>query len=169
MRYSQMRQVAHTGDVLLVEGQGWVSRLIRMLTGQNISHVAVLVWIGNALWVAEMKEFFGYRLRPASLWVEDTLPGAVVYYGEAPVVVQMAGGDMDAHDVIFFYRNRRYSYRSLVRVWWAQVRRKKIESGLVCSTFVQKVWEASGMTFKQTADPGDYMRLCQMTMPLRRM
>jgi len=169
MQYAEMRQVAHTGDVLLVEGQGWVSRLIRMLTGQNISHVAVLVWFGNTLWVAEMKEFFGYRLRPASLWVEDTLPGAVVYYGEAPVIVQTAGDDMDSFSVITSYRNRRYSYRSLFLVWWAQVRRKKIESGLVCSTFVQKVWESCGKKFNQTADPGDYMRLCQTTTPLRGM
>lgn len=163
MRYSDIRGIAKTGDVLLVEGRGFVSQLIRAVTGQSMSHVAVLVWFGETLWVAEMKEFFGYRLRPASLWIEDALVGGNVYFGEAPQAVRLATDHQNkiVLDALFSYRNTRYSYAALVTVWWAQIRRKKLAAGLVCSTFVQRVWEATGYEFRQTADPGDYVRLCE--------
>jgi hypothetical protein len=158
-----MRDKALSGDVLLVEGRGLVSRLIRALTGQNISHVAMLLWIGETLWVAEMKEFTGYRLRPASLWVADAMQSSVIYYGFAPAEVKAE----QVKDSAFKFRNEKYSYLSLLKVWLAQLLRKKTNAGLVCSTFVQRCWEACGVEFKQTADPGDYMRLCTYTTALR--
>ena len=168
MHYQTMRNQAKSGDVLLVEGQGIVSRLIRALTGQNISHVAMLLWFGNNLFVCEMKEFTGYRLRPASLWVDDVLgSGDRLYYGLMPKRWQGNPHDeligKKIANAALAYRNRSYSYSTLMSVWWAQITRKKTSAGLVCSTFVQRCWEACGLEFKQTADPGDYMHLCEST------
>jgi len=168
MQYLIMRNQAKSGDVLLVEGQGFVSRIIRAVTGQNISHVAMLLWFGNNLFVCEMKEFAGYRLRPASLWVKDVLAnGDRLYYGVMPKRWaanphnELIGKKIT--DAALTYRNEPYSYRALFSVWWAQITRKKTNAGLVCSTFVQRCWEAGGVEFKQTADPGDYMHLCEST------
>lgn len=160
-----MRDIALSGDVLMVEGRGVISALIRAFTGQQISHVALLIWITDTLWVAEMKEGIGYRLLPASLWVEDVqASGATVYYGSAPEAVLKR--PFDLVEAVLNYRQRRYSYRSLIPIWWAQITRSKQTVGLVCSTFVQRIWESAGMVFEQTADPGDYMRLCTQVMAL---
>lgn len=157
MNYKAFRPHAKDGDVLMVEGRGWVSRIIRAVTGQQISHVALLLWFGEHLFVAEMKEFRGYRLIPASMWFEDTVRTGYVQWGRAPQGVRGKAG-VKAHALK--YRNARYSYRALLRVWLAQITRSKTDAGLVCSTFVQRVWESVGHTFDQDADPGDYMRLC---------
>ena len=165
MKYLAMRQVALNGDVLMVEGRGLFSTLIRVLTGQQISHVALLVWIDTTLWVAEMKEGIGYRLQPASLWVEDVLAsGATLYYGTAPEQVLKRPADVRVE--VLKHRQESYSYWSLLPVWWAQITRRQITAGLVCSTFVQRIWEKTEYRFSQTADPGDFLRLCGPVMAL---
>lgn len=164
LAYQELRAIAGDGDVLLVEGRGWVSAFIRALTGQSISHVAILLWFGQHLFVAEMKEFHGYRLRPASLWIADALSAGTVYYGAAPRPVSVAVGAVPR--VALSYRNNRYSYASLFSVWLAQILRRKVPGGLVCSTFVQRVWETCGYHFDQTADPGDYLRMCEFVLPM---
>jgi hypothetical protein len=158
LTYKSLRNNAKSGDVLMIEGRGWVSRLIRAFTGQSVSHVALLLWIGDSLFVAEMKEFHGYRFRPASCWVEDALRSGFVFYGMAPGHIRMQCPGIS--DTALRYRNKPYSYTALFRVWWAQITRSKVPGGLVCSTFVQRVWEECGYQFTQTADPGDYLRLC---------
>ncbi len=164
LSYQELRATACDGDVLLVEGRGWVSALIRALTGQSISHVAVLLWFDEHLFVAEMKEFHGYRLRPASLWVDDSLASGSVYYGAAPRAVVEDGDGIIA--AALSYRNHRYSYVSLLSVWLAQIFRRRLSGGLVCSTFVQRIWETCGYHFDQTADPGDYLRMCEFVLPV---
>lgn len=158
MHYREMRDKACNGDVLLLEGHGWVGTLIRVLTGQSFSHVALLLWIDNGLWVAEMKELHGYRLMPASHWLENTMHGAHVYWGAAPDMVRTR--HIVVKEEAFKYRNQRYSYISLFTVWLSQILRRKVASKLVCSTFVQRVWSACGFQFEQTPDPGDYLHLC---------
>ena len=131
---------------------------------KNISHVAMLVWIEGGLWVAEMKEFVGYRLRPASVWVKDQGDNQV-YYGVCPEPIR---GKHQIVDAALSYRASKYGYLSLIKVWWAQITRKKISvKYLVCSTFIERCWTMAGFTFDQTADPGDYMHLCETTTPIK--
>lgn len=161
MDYTMLRKLAKDGDVLMLEGKGLVSLLIRMATGQQVSHVAMLAWIDGGLWVAEMQEFRGYRLTPASTRVPELCKAGHVYFGQAginsPAILQAAKQ----------YRGARYSYWTLATVWLAQVFRFRAPAKLICSTFVQRCWEAAGKRFTQTADPGDFMRLCVRNHPVR--
>lgn len=158
--YKDVRAKAKTGDVVMVEGSGLISILIRMFTGEKISHIGMLVWIGEALFVAEFKEFKGFRLLPASLWIDDCFEeGSNVYYGRAPAMVR------DNHETIsasiFNYRAQSYGYLSLLKIFFAQLFRVNIKiRRLVCSTFVQKMWSHEGYRFDRNADPGDYIELC---------
>jgi hypothetical protein len=156
--YDWLRDEAHNGDVLLVEGRGLIGTGIRMLTGQQFSHVAMLLWLDDAtLWVVEMKEGLGYRITPASQWVPEKCDGARLYFGRAPLKVT-AAPDL-VRTTALQYRGHRYSYWTLATTWVSQILRRPLPNGLVCSTFVQRVWAACGVRFLQTADPGDYMHL----------
>ncbi len=159
IEYAALRDEMRSGDLFLVEGRGVISTLIRVLTGQQLSHVALLVWIDGGLWVAEMREFVGFQLRPASLWLEDISgAGHTVYYGRAPRRVRESPL---VKETALGFRSQGYGYLSLLQVWWAQLRRTRLRPrGVVCSTFVQRCWEAAGIAFSQTADPGDFLRLC---------
>lgn len=162
MIYSEMRLSAKTGDLLLVKGKGFFSQMVRVVTGESISHVALLFWLDGGLFVAEMIEDNGYQILPASQW----FPGAAgpVLFGCAPKVVQDCPKTILG--TIARYRDdkkrQRYGYLSLLKVWWAQITGKQIKvHQRVCSTFVQDVWEQCGFHFQQTADPGDYLGLCR--------
>jgi hypothetical protein len=162
MTYSEMRQLAQTGDVLLVEGKGFFSKMVRVVTGESISHVALLFWLDGGLFVAEMIEGKGYQIMPASQWFPRA--AGPVLFGAAPVSVQSRGDTILA--IIASYRDtkkkQRYGYLSLLKVWWAQITGQQIKvHQRVCSTFVQDVWEQCGFHFAQLADPGDYLALCR--------
>ncbi|HMM59450.1 MAG TPA: hypothetical protein PKC25_04875, partial [Candidatus Rifleibacterium sp.] len=86
MIYSDLREIAKTGDIILLGGTGVVSRIIRVLTGQSISHVAALFWLDGGLFIAEMVEGVGYQIVPASQRL-SAMKG-IVYFGQAPKVVQ---------------------------------------------------------------------------------
>jgi len=162
MKYLDERPHIQSGDLLLCEGKGFVSTLIKMLTAQQISHVAVFIWINETLWVAEMKEFVGYRLRPASLWIDDYLrsKSGNLYIGYAPEKVYQQP-DV-ARELAFHYRESKYGYLSLFRVWWHQLTGKRRRTrGIVCSTFVARIWEACGVKFSQTPAPGEFLRMCR--------
>lgn len=161
MNYEELRRCARSGDALLVSGKGFFSRIIRIATATNISHVAMLVWISDTLWVAEMKEGRGYTLTPASIWVLDATESATVYYGKAPAVVRNNGERVTERAL--HYRNRKYGWLSLSRVWLGQFFRGYRKTlTIVCSTFVGRVWnEASGHNlFSKIPTPGDIFNLC---------
>ena len=162
MTYEDVRKRAQSGDLVLLEGNGFVSKAIRVLTGQSISHVAMLVWLHDGLFIAEMTEGNGYQLTPASQRVGSM--AGIIYYGEAPKVVQAKPGCIV--EQVSLYRadkkRQRYGYLSLVKIWWAQLWHKSYTPARkVCSTFVQETWEKCGYHFAQTADPGDFVGICQ--------
>ena len=155
--YAHVRAKARTGDVLGIEGKSLISRLIRGFTGGTLSHVGTLVWLGNGLFVAEFREFKGFQILPASLWVKDAQEnGDNVYFMKAPAAVHEA--NLEKH--IFDYRAEPYGYLSLVKIWLAQLFNVKISvRRKVCSTFVQTMWERAGAVFKRTADPSDFLQM----------
>ncbi|ACL71527.1 hypothetical protein Tgr7_0429 [Thioalkalivibrio sulfidiphilus HL-EbGr7] len=158
--YPFLREHARSGDVLLVRGRGLGSLLIRVLTGESVSHVAALIWLDGALWVAEIRESRGYVLTPASLWIPDRLEGgANLWWGQMPWCI---GDETAIEHAALHYRHRRYGYLSLLRVWLHQflrIRRRTI--GLVCSTFVARLWEEAGYEWRTTPTPGAFMAACR--------
>ncbi|WP_027714913.1 hypothetical protein [Desulfuromonas sp. TF] len=169
MTYESMRMTARTGDVLLVRG----NRFVRIFSAESVSHVAVLVWMpgpkgefrGGGLWVFEFVEGEGYQSMPASQWFERR-KGQMIFHGVAPDVVRAAREGV--YKAATRYRTEKgirrwYGWLSLVTVWASQIIRRPIPVwAKVCSTFAQEVWEAAGFReFERTADPGDFMELCQ--------
>lgn len=163
MDYQTFRDRASTGDVLLLEGSDLAGRFVRVLTGQQISHVALLLWLDDGLWVAEMRNS-GYSLMPASQRVPDMAAGAQVYWGKAPMQVRLRSREIT--DKALSFRGSRYSWWSLITVWAAQIFRRQMPGRLVCSTLVERAWASGAYMFSQTPDPGDFMRLCESTTPL---
>jgi len=165
MKYVEQRTSILTGDLLLVEGKGLASVLIRVFTGQQVSHVGMFVWIENGLFVAEMRGK-GFSLEPASQRVIEELRKAHLYHGVADDRVHR--DRKVVVDMIMRARAEKpdYSYFTLVKVWLSQIFKRKMPGALVCSTFVQHIWSMCGVPFAQTADPGDFMHACQSVVPV---
>jgi len=158
VNYAELREQARTGGVILIEGRSFVSRVIRAATGQNISHVALLYWEDEALMLAEMREFKGYVMSPASQRLQNDMKNCHVYYGSPPDIVV---DSPKLREAIFSARTKNYGYMSLFKVLWSQFRATKTPpKDLVCSTYIAMVWTSAGYKFIGSPDPGDYMRLC---------
>ena len=138
--------------------------LIRMLTAESYTHVALLAWEDcGGLWVYEFVEGTGYQAMPASQWFER-YKGREVFHGTAHEIVHA-----HPHQVIQAakaYRDKgfsqRYGWLSLLKVWASQILNKRIPVRMkVCSTFIQEVWAAAGYDcMPRTADPGDIAMEC---------
>ena len=168
MDYTEIRHKATTGDVLGVMGAGFFSKVIKFMTKEDFSHVAMLVWHGTGLWVYEFIEGRGYQCMPASQWFEIRA-GQTVFYGKAPLVVRARPADVIKAAGSFRVARvkQRYGYFSLVKVLISQIFKKKIHVHfMVCSTFIQHVWDACGFEQRFTADPGDIMRRAAIEGPL---
>jgi len=164
MNYATFREQVRTGDLLLVEGAGLGSILIRAVTAQQVSHVALVVAIGDGLWVAEM-QLSGYTLTPASQRVAEMQEHGQVYWGKAPEAMRWQQSIIV--DAVLGFRGHRYSYWTLVTVWFAQLLRRRMPRAMVCSTLVEQVWSAAGIVFAKTPDPGDFFLLCDAITPLQ--
>tara|TARA_R110000787_G_scaffold27998_5_gene76768 strand:+ start:204 stop:707 length:504 start_codon:yes stop_codon:yes gene_type:complete len=155
MKYSEIRASIVTGDVAMVEGFGFFSKAIRVITGEKISHIAMFVWLGDGLFIAEFKEFKGFRLMPASIWLKDTTScGNNVFYGQAPHVVRAQASEIAR--LVFKWRNHRYGYFSLFKIWWSKVTKRHVPvKMIVCSTYVKDMWFS--FEFNITPTPGNFM------------
>ncbi len=88
--YADIRSDICDGDVFAVKNRGLVAIGIRVLTGESVNHIAVAVWIGDGLWIAEMREGRGDRLVRASQWLQENR-GKLVFWVEAPSMVLETG------------------------------------------------------------------------------
>ena len=154
MEYSKARRHMMSGDVLMVKGRGVISSLIRALTGESISHVAMILRMPKGVFVVEMKEFIGWRMMPASQWMEKNKK-KIVLWGKTP---SHQRGAYCFESFAMLQRARKYSYWTLLTIWFSQITRLKAPNNLVCSTFVQKAWKNCGYDMgKQVADPGNFL------------
>ncbi len=165
-KYIDIRKDIQTGDVLLCEGRGLGSIFIRVITGQQVNHVAVLINRQEAgIWVAEFTHPPGYQLMPASQWMEIHKKD-FLYWGKAPAIVHLN----ESKGLAFadtFRDGHAYSFWTLGAVWWSQITRKKNLGNYVCSTFAQKWWEKCKFEgFTRLADPGDFMQASEVIHPL---
>lgn len=60
--YSDTRETIRDLDVLAFAGRGFVSRCIRRVTGGEITHVGLALWVGDELMLVESREFRGNRI-----------------------------------------------------------------------------------------------------------
>lgn len=165
-RYSDVRAHILDGDVLGVKARGPVAWGIRALTGESLNHVAMLVWIDRGVWVAEMLEGEGYRLLPASQWMAEREQDRV-FWIQAP---DPARGSETIRQFVLETRVQkpRYSYWTLVSVWWSQIRNIRTPGRLVCSTWAEAGWAAAGYNrFTRLADPGDFFEHGQASIPIQ--
>jgi len=167
MNYATLRQQAKTGDILAVKGTGFIGGLIRALTGESYSHVALLVWDDGGLMVYEFVEGTGYQAMPASEWLRRRT-GQRVHYGIAPRIVGQY--QTLVAQAARRYRNssvaaRWYGWFSLPKVWFSQLIGRRIPvRQKVCSTFVQECWQAgkyAGLR-NSSADPGSIVSHCDV-------
>lgn len=176
MKLSELKKRAKSGDVLLVKSDTAIGKLIRVLTGESYSHVAVLIWVpgasGNELRVYEFVEGVGHQTMSLNDWMH-TRAGQILSYGMAPDPVHAA--PVKVRTAAEYYKDasllqRSYGYLSLVKVWLSQVIRRHIRvRQKVCSTFVQEVWRCAGFDgITRTADPGDIAENCQTLYPIWR-
>lgn len=174
MTTTELKDRAKSGDPLLVKSEKPVGVLVRVLTGESTSHVAVLVWVtvegGRALLVYEFVEGIGHQVVPVEKWLADRA-GQKITFGVAPAVVHARPHRVQAAaesytDASRFKRS--YGYLSLVKVWLSQLIRCRIPvRQKVCSTYVQEVWRSAGYDqIPRTADPGDIAEHCQSLYPI---
>ena len=159
MKYEQLRDNIKNGDLVLVKGEGFGHTVVRISTGESFSHVGLFLWMEDGLWVADMNIYGNYRLTPASQYTKMYLRGSV-FWGEAPELFKEKAESI--RNVILSYRKQTYSVPSLLSVLTSQIVRRPMRNhGLVCSTFVEKIWESVGFKFDKNPDPGDYLELCR--------
>ena len=161
MSYEKIREVVKTGDPIGVSGNGFFGKVIKFITSEKFTHVALFVWQENSLWVYEFVEGKGYQCTPASQWFE-LRSGQEIWVGKAPTTVR-ENPDLVWQAVNSFRKQRHkqhYGIISLLIVAIAQLTRKNLPTYFkVCSTFVQFVWESCGHEFTMTADPGNILRI----------
>ncbi|MGE4544216.1 MAG: hypothetical protein AB7D06_08905 [Pedobacter sp.] len=176
MTQADLTKRAKTGDVLLVKSDGTIGKLIRCLTGESYSHVAVLVWVpgqyGFELLVYEFVEGVGHQTMSLADWM-DRRQDQTLFYGVAPDPVHQY--PTKARAAAEYYRTapllkRSYGYLSLAKVWLSQLFECRIPvRQKVCSTFAQEVWRLAGYdAIGRTADPGDIAQHCDPLYPLWR-
>ncbi len=158
--YADIRGEICDGDVFAVKNRGLFSIAVRVLTGESVNHVAVAVWIGDGLWVAEMREGRGYRLVRASGWLQEN-QGKLVFWVEAPPVVR--GNDSMLRIVVETKaENPGYSNRTLVKVWSSQLVNRMKKGAMVCSMPIRLTQgSAIGCNTEGGAQPTSQDACCQ--------
>jgi hypothetical protein len=161
MKYEDLRPQIQTGDVLLCRGNSFVSKAIEGFTGPD-SHIAVFVWIGDGLFIAQEYEGVGFQVLPAS---QEIACYDKCFLGIAPSPIR--GNNKPMLDCISKYRVtpslQPYGYATLAKVLLAHQTGIEISPDSVqgvCSTFAQQVWMSAGYQFETLADPSDFEIFC---------
>ncbi len=142
---------ARTGDVLLVRGK---TTVIRYLTGESVSHVALIVKEAPNMWVHEYL-VGGYRISRLEDWFKAERKDNVLW-GVAPPEVREAEYRLGL--AVIAEGNKKYSVAMLLSVFLSQFGIRLPFKGHVCSTFIQEVWSyALGSFNKKKMDPGDFI------------
>ena len=137
--YSRVRDTIKSGDVLAWKGTGLVGWLIRMWTGEAISHVGVAIKIKGRVMVFEAREGSGVQMRPVS----SALPCRLVRTGAKWNPIKM--------DAIIWGRiGKPYSYLDALRAGLSKPTRHK---GWQCAEMAVDLMITCGVL---TEDQRDY-------------
>ena len=159
MKYSDLRDQIQTGDLMLIEGERFASRVIEVFTRGRFSHVGVF-WRDTAggVWIAEEIESIGYHCVPASSALSEQ--SGDVYLGVAPAPVRQQPDKV--MEVVQKFRSDKnlqpYGWITLPRVlaahFGAHIDPEKVQA--VCSIFAQRCYMACGIKFETLCDPSDF-------------
>lgn len=163
MKYEYVRESIRSGDVISVRGTGIAPRLIMLATRGNVSHSAMALWIGEGLWIWEIREGVAtraMRLTPASLYFEDQLMRKRrIWWSQAPEVVR---NDNEIEARALAVRHRSYGWSALFMVIWSQWLGRMVRTRqVVCSVAIQRLWEKSGVKFTRLASPEYLKSMCE--------
>lgn len=98
MKYKDIRKLINTGDILSCAGPWKLSRLIRYLSHQPVSHVGIACWVRfggeKRLCIFEAIEGIGVRLQPLQQYLEHifwTTPKAKMWW--QPIIDPTINGE----------------------------------------------------------------------------
>lgn len=52
--YSNLEALVKNGDTIAIEGTSLISKAIKLITGESVSHTGIALWLNNILYVVEM-------------------------------------------------------------------------------------------------------------------
>ena len=168
MNAAYVKQMAQTGDVLLVRGTSSEQRAIQ-LACPPFCHVAQLVRLPTALMVVEILEPNGYQSMTFEDWMQ-VRSGDEVFFGQAPDQVRKGGQAILNRQAVYqAHKDREYDFSALPLVWLSQVTGKTyVEGGEVCSLLIRDDWEAAGYKVPGDPSPGSFLALCESISPVRK-
>ena len=170
MNVDYVRQMAQTGDVLLVKGTSAEQHAIQ-ITCPPFCHVAQLLRLpSGGLMVAEMLEPHGYQTMLFDDWLSGRLSdGDMIYFGQAPDVVRRGGqAIIDRQSHYLDPTLRKYDFAALPLVWLSRITGKEYPvNGEVCSLLVGDNWEAAGYPIHGNPSPGSFLEMCDSISYLR--
>lgn len=154
-----------TGDVLLVKSKiGFVSKVIKFLSGSNFIHSAILVEIKGLWFVIETRysKRYAYQMMPIEWWLARH-PTDDAYIGRMPDNNLHENSEAKIRNIVMdsVESTRPYKMRWLALVYllqvWLGVFRPELsklfrDKPLICSTLVQEAWERAGLIAR-----GNYM------------
>lgn len=151
-----MLTICQTGDVLMLEGRGLVSRLIMVATGQQVSHVALIVRFEDRVYVRECKKLKQYTSSSLEKWLGEN-KDKTIYFGMAAFSPEERYAIQKA-SVRMATTESRLPRFVLLAAYMMRLKIKAVQ--LVCSRYVQACWETGGFVFDGIAMPGDFLRNC---------
>ena len=163
MNADYVRNLAQTGDVLLVHGHSAEQIAIQVATCSPFCHVAQLLRLpGGALVVCEMLEPNGYQSMTFDDWL-NSIADDSVYFGQAPDEVRRGSqAILNRQSVYKAAKEREYDFSALPMVWLSQITGKDYHpDGEVCSLLVADDWESTGFDVPGNAAPGSFLDLCE--------
>ncbi len=159
-----------TGDVIIVKSKtGMVSKAIKLLSGSDFVHSAILIEIKGLWFVIEARysKNFSYQMMPIEWWL-TRYSGQEAFIGKMPVKNVTTNTRERIRDIVLNSDEslRPYKVRWLALVYflqeWIGIFRPEVfklfgkNKPLVCSTLVQEAWERAGVVSRTNyMTPGD--------------
>jgi uncharacterized protein YycO len=153
LSYASNRKLIKNGDILLYEGSGIISRMIRAVTHSQYSHAGIIAWWNKRLMVLEAVGK-GVRTTPLSTNLEH-YPGNIVWFSAR----QALADEARAKIVGFAQQELGKKYARWKAFWlglgllfhWDKDRRDKIkrEQKLFCSFYVAQAYNSIGLDLKK--------------------
>jgi len=146
MNYEEARRIMKDGDVLQYQGTGFQSETIKLVTGSEYSHTAVVIWWGNRLMVGEATS---RGVFPVFLSENIKHYHGSVYLLQAKDLTDMQRAEIvDSAKMQF---GKEYSTWKLVKfahhlLWRTRSKndKYKAEVDLFCSEFVSSIYNKAG-------------------------
>ncbi len=170
MKYTDARSQIKTGDIAIVSGKCFLSKLIRLFTLQTDSHVMMFWWWNDGLYLAGMNDADGFAIIPASQLLVKMMNDGDVKIGIADNKVHAKPDTIT--DFINKFRalpsdKKKYPVWLLLIFGWLRILKPNASfKQKVCSSFVASAWKITGIELPEMESPGDLEKYCECLIPL---